>query len=548
MLVHRARQRRDPVDHEVPHPQRERPVALERRLQVRVAGRAPREPVDALVEAQEHLGVRVRRRVQLGREQQTLLAQLVRHPLGGQPRGMRLERRADLVEPRDVLGVDIGHQRAAARAHLDEMLEREPLDGLAQRRAPDAELAHELVLAQRGARRQPQVDDPIAQTEVRAIGELLGRRGHRPDVSLLRASRAQTPPPRPADRSAPQGRPRRSRRRTRARDRGDRPSSRWTRSPTRCSSPATSPTTGTRARTHACASCSRRSPSRCIPSPATTTTATRCARRSPTIPVSRRPTGFVQYEVDCGGVRVLMCDTLVPGTPGGSFDAERRAWLAAALDGSPTIVAMHHPPIPTGIAEFDTIGLPCRRHRRARGAARRPRRGAARRGRPHPPRHHGGRGRRAGVRRAERMAAGGARPRAGRTGRRRRGRAARLRPAPADRRRERSSRTPPSSATTVSSRGSGCSSTTRPRSSSTAPARRSGATGARWRRSTPSTSARTPCARRSRAAPASCPTTSSSATSCRPRTARTPRARRRSGAASRGRRRARRSTTSASRA
>ena len=69
--------------------------------------------------------------------------------------------------------------------------------------------------------------------------------------------------------------------------------------------------------------------------------------------------GFVQYEVDAGGVRVLMCDTLVPGTPGGSFDAERRAWLAAALDGSPTIVAMHHPPVTTGIAEFDTIGLPC---------------------------------------------------------------------------------------------------------------------------------------------------------------------------------------------
>jgi 3',5'-cyclic-AMP phosphodiesterase len=68
--------------------------------------------------------------------------------------------------------------------------------------------------------------------------------------------------------------------------------------------------------------------------------------------------GLVQYAVDCGGVRVLMCDTLVPGTPGGSFDAERRAWLAAALDDSPTIVAMHHPPIPTGIAEFDTIGLP----------------------------------------------------------------------------------------------------------------------------------------------------------------------------------------------
>jgi 3',5'-cyclic-AMP phosphodiesterase len=68
--------------------------------------------------------------------------------------------------------------------------------------------------------------------------------------------------------------------------------------------------------------------------------------------------GFVQYAVDCDGVRVLMCDTLVPGSPAGSFGEERRAWLAGALDGTPTIVAMHHPPIPTGIAEFDTIGLP----------------------------------------------------------------------------------------------------------------------------------------------------------------------------------------------
>ena len=54
-----------------------------------------------------------------------------------------------------------------------------------------------------------------------------------------------------------------------------------------------------------------------------------------------------------------MCDTLVPGSPGGRLDAERRAWLAERLDDDvPTLVAMHHPPIPTGIAEFDRIGLP----------------------------------------------------------------------------------------------------------------------------------------------------------------------------------------------
>jgi 3',5'-cyclic AMP phosphodiesterase CpdA len=69
--------------------------------------------------------------------------------------------------------------------------------------------------------------------------------------------------------------------------------------------------------------------------------------------------GYIQYAVTAGPLRILMCDTLVPGSPGGSYDAERRAWLAEQLDtDAPTIVAMHHPPISTGIGEFDRIGLP----------------------------------------------------------------------------------------------------------------------------------------------------------------------------------------------
>jgi 3',5'-cyclic AMP phosphodiesterase CpdA len=69
--------------------------------------------------------------------------------------------------------------------------------------------------------------------------------------------------------------------------------------------------------------------------------------------------GFLQYATACGPLRVLLLDTLVPGSPAGRYDAERRAWLAGALDDErPTIVAMHHPPVPTGIGEFDTIGLP----------------------------------------------------------------------------------------------------------------------------------------------------------------------------------------------
>ena len=69
--------------------------------------------------------------------------------------------------------------------------------------------------------------------------------------------------------------------------------------------------------------------------------------------------GHLRYAAECGPLRVLMCDTLLPGSDGGRMDEERRAWLAAALeDERPTLVAMHHPPIRTGIAEFDAIGLP----------------------------------------------------------------------------------------------------------------------------------------------------------------------------------------------
>ncbi len=69
--------------------------------------------------------------------------------------------------------------------------------------------------------------------------------------------------------------------------------------------------------------------------------------------------GFVQYAAQCDGARVLLCDTLTPGSDGGRLDEERRAWLAGALDaGTPTLLAMHHPPILTGIPTFDEIGLP----------------------------------------------------------------------------------------------------------------------------------------------------------------------------------------------
>jgi 3',5'-cyclic-AMP phosphodiesterase len=65
---------------------------------------------------------------------------------------------------------------------------------------------------------------------------------------------------------------------------------------------------------------------------------------------------FVQYSVQCGPVRVIVCDTHVPGEAGGRLDGGRLEWLEAELASGgdqPTILAMHHPPIATGMYEFD---------------------------------------------------------------------------------------------------------------------------------------------------------------------------------------------------
>jgi Icc protein len=67
----------------------------------------------------------------------------------------------------------------------------------------------------------------------------------------------------------------------------------------------------------------------------------------------------VQYSVRCGPLRIIACDTTVPGRDDGRFDAARREWLREQLEpGVPTLVAMHHPPLLTGAPAFDELGLP----------------------------------------------------------------------------------------------------------------------------------------------------------------------------------------------
>ena len=68
-----------------------------------------------------------------------------------------------------------------------------------------------------------------------------------------------------------------------------------------------------------------------------------------------------RWAVACGGLRLIGCDSTVPGAPDGAFDAEACAWLEETLAAdptTPTIVALHHPPVRIGIAELDDIRLP----------------------------------------------------------------------------------------------------------------------------------------------------------------------------------------------
>jgi len=69
----------------------------------------------------------------------------------------------------------------------------------------------------------------------------------------------------------------------------------------------------------------------------------------------------VRYAVACTDLRVIVCDTTRPGRDDGRLDAGALEWLRAALaeaPDAPTIVAMHHPPAPTGLRAMDAIGLP----------------------------------------------------------------------------------------------------------------------------------------------------------------------------------------------
>jgi 3',5'-cyclic AMP phosphodiesterase CpdA len=70
--------------------------------------------------------------------------------------------------------------------------------------------------------------------------------------------------------------------------------------------------------------------------------------------------GFLQYEVDLGRLRLLVLDSLEPGTPAGRLCATRLGWLEdrlAADPARPTVVFVHHPPFATGLPHLDRSRL-----------------------------------------------------------------------------------------------------------------------------------------------------------------------------------------------
>jgi len=79
----------------------------------------------------------------------------------------------------------------------------------------------------------------------------------------------------------------------------------------------------------------------------------------PKRPELNRADGFMHFVIE-GAPRIVMLDTIIEGTAGGTLCSERLQWLdrqLALAPSAPTIIAMHHPPFPTFIPFMDRIGL-----------------------------------------------------------------------------------------------------------------------------------------------------------------------------------------------
>ena len=67
---------------------------------------------------------------------------------------------------------------------------------------------------------------------------------------------------------------------------------------------------------------------------------------------------FLHYVVEDLPRRVIALDTVIPGRPEGGLCPRRLGWLLKRLAEAPerpTLIAMHHPPVDTGIAHMDAM-------------------------------------------------------------------------------------------------------------------------------------------------------------------------------------------------
>jgi Icc protein len=77
-------------------------------------------------------------------------------------------------------------------------------------------------------------------------------------------------------------------------------------------------------------------------------------------PGSGFPGEPVRFAVECGELRLVGCDSTVPGREGGALDAEQLDWLEPTLAErreQATLLALHHPPVLTGVRAMDAIPL-----------------------------------------------------------------------------------------------------------------------------------------------------------------------------------------------
>lgn len=68
----------------------------------------------------------------------------------------------------------------------------------------------------------------------------------------------------------------------------------------------------------------------------------------------------VDYMAEAGSMRLFMLDSTIPGADRGDLRQEQLHWLQtglAAAPEKPALLVMHHPPLRTGVAALDAIGL-----------------------------------------------------------------------------------------------------------------------------------------------------------------------------------------------